>query len=213
MSEFNEGIDWTILLEEYFSSSGEKANCLAWLHKQAESLYSNRKNWIELPVIVGSAVIGFLNAGSSSMFDNPMTSSVALGVGSLAVGVLQTINTYFAWSRRAEGHRIASIQYAKLYRFLKIEMSLPRSQRMLPNDLLKKVKDDYDRLAEVSPLVPDLVIQDFKKRFSGGKYEEVSKPDEANGLSKIDVFTENPMRNSLTSPVANNLSIKINETS
>lgn len=205
MSEFNDGIDWTPLLEEYFSSSGEKAHCLSWLHKQSESLYSKRRNWIELPVIVGSGLIGFLNAGSSSMFNDPMTSSVALGVGSLVVGMLQTINTYFSWAKRAEGHRISAIQYAKLYRFLNIEMALPRSQRMSPSDLLKKVKDDYDRLQEISPLIPDIIIDEFKKKFSNSKYDEISKPEETNGLHKIVVFDDKMIKSRslelLNSPV------------
>ena len=183
-------VDWTSILEEYFSSSGEKAHCLAWCHKQAEALYSNRRNWIDIPSIMLSSVIGFLNAGSSSMFNDPKISSIALGVGSLVVGVLQTVNTYFAWAKKAEGHRISSIQYAKLYRFLKIEMALPRSQRMNPNDLLKKIKDDYDRLQEISPLLPNQVIQEFKQKFSDAKYAEISKPEETNGLEKITVFEE-----------------------
>ena len=205
MSEFNEGIEWTLLLEEYFSSSGEKAHCLTLLHKNAEALYSNRRNWIDLPVIMGSAIVGFLNAGSSSMFNDAKVSSVALGVGSLCIGILQTVNTYFNWAKRAEGHRISSIQYAKLYRFLKIEMSLPRNQRMSPTDLLKKVKDDYDRLAEISPLLPDIVIQDFKNKFSNDKYAEISKPEETNGLEKITVFDDKMIKSRsieiLNSPV------------
>ena len=183
-------VDWTSILEDYFSSSGEKAHCLAWCHKQAESLYSNRRNWIDIPCIMLSSVIGFLNAGSSSMFNDPKISSIALGVGSLVVGVLQTVNTYFGWAKKAEGHRISSIQYAKLYRFLKIEMALPRSQRINPNDLLKRIKDDYDRLQEISPLLPNQVIEDFKKKFSDAKYAEISKPEETNGLEKITVFEE-----------------------
>ena len=205
-SEIGENIDWSTILEDYFSSSGEKAQCLAWCHKQAESLYSNRRNWIDLPVIVGSAIIGFLNAGSSSMFDDARISSVALGIGSLSVGILQTINTYFNWSKRAEGHRISAIQYAKLYRFLKIEMALPRSQRITPTDLLKKIRDDYDRLAEISPLIPDVVITEFKKKFSMDKYNEISKPEETNGLTKIDIYTDTfPKSKSvdtLSSPIA-----------
>lgn len=189
-SEIGDNVDWTVILEEYFSSSGEKAHCLAWCHKQAEALYSKRRNWIDIPAIMLSSVIGFLNAGSSSMFDDAKISSIALGVGSLAVGILQTVNTYFNWSKRAEGHRISAIQYAKLYRFLKIEMALPRSQRMSPHDLLKKVKDDYDRLQEISPLLPEQVVDDFKKKFSDAKYAEISKPEETNGLEKITVFEE-----------------------
>lgn len=194
MSEIGD-VSWNSRLEEYFSSSGEKAHCLSVMHKQAEALYSRRRNFIELPVIIGSAMIGFLNAGSTSMFDDPQTSSIALGIGSLAVGVLQTINTYFNWAKRAEGHRISAIQYGKLYRFLSIEMSLPRNERMTPADLLKQTRDTYDRLQEVSPMLPPEVIREFKQTFA--KYTDISKPEEANGLEKIEVFVENPMRKSL----------------
>lgn len=192
MSEIGE-ISWNSNLEAYFVSSGERANGLAILHKDAEALYSYRRTFLELPVIVGSALIGFLNAGSMSMFEDPKTSSVALGVGSLLVSVLQTVNTYFNWSKRAEGHRLASIQYAKLYRFLSIEMSLPRDERMNASDLLKQVKETYDRLQEVSPLLPQEVLSSFKKKTE--KYTEISKPSEINGLDKIMLY--NPMiRNS-----------------
>jgi hypothetical protein len=191
MSEL-EGVSWTERLEEYFASSAEKAHCLSLLHKQSEALYSGRKTFIELPVIVGSAVIGFLNAGSTTMFQDPKIASVALGVGSLVVSVLQTINTYFSWSKRAEGHRIASIQYSRLYRFLSIEMSLPRGERLPPSDLLKQTKDTYDRLQEISPLLPALILGEFRKRFD--KETEISKPEEANGLERVIVYQENPMR-------------------
>jgi len=187
--EISPTIKWNTWLEEYFASTGEKAHCLSWCHKQAEALYSRRRNFIDIPSIVLSSVIGFLNAGSSSMFSDPTTSSIALGVGSLTVGVLQTINTYFNWSKKAEGHRISAIQYSKLYRFLNIEMSLPREERMSPHDLLKYTKDYYDRLQEISPLIPPEIIKEFKKKFE--KDTEISKPEEANGLEKITVY--NPM--------------------
>lgn len=186
-----ENINWNENLEKYFADTGEKAHCFAWLHKKAEELYSSRRNWIDLPVIVGSGVIGFLNAGSSTMFSDSAISSVALGVGSLVVGILQTINTYFNWSRRAEGHRISAIQYSRLYRFLCIELALPRDERMPPKDLLKYVKDQYDRLQEISPLIPAPVMKEFQIKFKDEK--DISKPEESNGLEKITVYVENPI--------------------
>lgn len=179
-------IHWTEKLETYFVSTGEKANCLAWIHKKAEALYSSRRTFIDLPVIVGSGVIAFLNAGSQSMFDDARLASISLGVGSLVVGILNTMGTYFGWAKRAEGHRISAIDYAKLYRFIAIELSLPREERMNPKDLLKKVKDDYDRLAEISPLVPVSIIHKFKRQFK--KETTIAKPEEANGLHKIEIY-------------------------
>jgi hypothetical protein len=179
-------IHWTVKLEEYFASTGEKAHCLSWVHKRAEAMYSNRRTWIDLPVIVGSGVIAFLNAASSNLFEEPRLSSVALGVGSLAVGILNTMGSYFGWAKRAEGHRISSIHYSKLYRFITVELALPREERMNPHDFLKYVKDQYDRLQEISPIVPASVIADFQKKFA--KETEISKPEEANGLEKITVY-------------------------
>ena len=96
------------------------------------------------------------------------------------------MGTYFGWAKRAEGHRISAIHYSKLYRFISVEMALPRDERMSPHDLLKYVKDQYDRLAEISPLVPTTIIHKFQRRFK--KYTDISKPEEANGLEKITVY-------------------------
>lgn len=186
--ELSTSISWTVKLEEYFASTGEKANGLAWVHKRAEAIYSTRRTYIDLPVIIGSGVIAFLNAGSSSLFDDPKISSVALGVGSLFLGILNSFGTYFGWSKRAEGHRISAIHYAKLYRFISVELRLPRAERMSPHDLLKYVKDQYDRLAEISPMVPEVVIHEFQYKFRNQK--DVSKPEEANGLHKIDIYRD-----------------------
>lgn len=193
--ELTANVTWNHRLEEYFASTGEKAHCLSILHKQAEAIYDRRKILIDIPVIVGSGVIAFLNAGSSAMFENESRiSSIALGIGSLFVGVINTIGSYFQWSKRAEGHRIAAIQYSKLYRFLNVEMSLPRQERMTPKELLKWTKDQYDRLQEISPIIPRELIKQFKKEFDKPEYANISKPEEANGLEHIIIYgTENPM--------------------
>jgi hypothetical protein len=149
-------------------------------------MYSNRKTLIDLPVIVISGVTGFLSAGSTTMFSNAAASSIALGVASLFVSVLNTAGSYYGWAKRSEGHRISAIHYARLYRFISVELALPRDERMQPNDFLKYVKDQYDRLQEISPLLPPEVIAEFQTKFANET--EISKPEEANGLEKITVY-------------------------
>jgi hypothetical protein len=182
-------VTWTIVLEDYFAQTGEKANGLAIMHKKAESIFTRRKTYIDLPVIVGSGAVAFLNAGSSSLFaGNQQLAATALGVGSLVIGILNTVGTYFGWAKRSEGHRMSSIHYAKLYRFINVEMRLPREQRMQPGDFLKYVKDQYDRLAELSPLLPTSITTAFAKQME--KYKDISKPEETNGLNKISIFVD-----------------------
>ena len=56
-------ISWNENLEAYFKGTGEKAHGLAWIHKKGEEIYSSRKAWIDLPVIVMSSVVGFCSVG------------------------------------------------------------------------------------------------------------------------------------------------------
>ena len=179
-------IHWTEMLEEYFASTGEKSHCLSWCHKRAEQIFSTRKTWIDLPVIIISGVTGFLSAGSPSLFTDAKLASISLGVASLFVSVLNTAGSYYGWAKRAEGHRISAIHYARLYRAVTVELALPREERMQPHDFLKYVKDQYDRLQEISPLLPTEVINEFQHKFANEK--DISKPEEANGLEKITVF-------------------------
>lgn len=192
MSEDFNNISWTTQLEEHFASQGEKAHCYAWCHKKAEEKYSRLRTFIDLPVICLSSVCGFLQIGSDQMFNDQNASAIGLGLLSLFTALLQATNTYFKWSARAEAHRISAIQWSRLYRHLSIEMNLPRPERKLPQDLLKDTQQHYDRLQEISPLIPPDIIEHFKKNFD--KYKDISKPEEANGLEKITVYTENPMR-------------------
>jgi len=180
-------VRWSADLEAYFKQVGERSQCLGIIHSHAEKMYGGRKTGFELPIIVMGAVTGFLSVGSAQIFDGWAFTPVVLGVASLFVSVLNTTNSYFAFAKRQEGHRIASIQYAKEYRFLQIELALPREERMSAHDLLKKVKDDYDRLAEVSPPLPDESVGFFKATY---KEAGVAKPEEANGLTAIHVFAE-----------------------
>jgi len=199
MSDSNEQpeVSWHDQLELYFKETAEKSECLSVLHKHAERFFTRRKIALELPCIVLSAVVGFCSVGSTYMFNNnQMLSSVTLGVGSLFVSTLQTVSSYFGWSKRAEGHRISAIQYAKQHRFLLVELSLPRVERINPNTLLKLVRTDYDRLAEVSPMLPEESTNYFEHRF---KKARISKPPEVNGLEEVKIFTEVKIRNEVDS--------------
>jgi hypothetical protein len=68
-------------------------------------------------------------------------------------------------------------------------MGLPQEQRMTPSNMLKYCKNETDRLAETCPSLPQTVLNEFRHRFSDKKYDEISKPPEANGLEHVEVFS------------------------
>ena len=205
MSDIVSEINWNVKLEEYFASTGEKANCFTWLHKKAEEFYSASSVWIDLPVIILGVLNGATSIGSQSLFGDSQYASVGIGAVALLTSILTTIGSYFSWSRRAEAHKISSIQYAKLYRFISIQMSLPRNERLSPADLLKYVKEQYDRLSEISPLIPPKIIAEFKQRFKDVK--DITMPEETNGLHAIYIYDEATLKriDSAPLPLPNNI--------
>ena len=178
-------IHWNDRLEQYFVETGERANGLSILHKKSESLYGFRNNCINLPVIALGTINGATSIGSSVLFGDSSFASIGVGLVALGTALLSTINSYFNWGKKAEGHRISSLSYGKLFRFLHVELSLPREERMTADDLLKYVKAEFDRLAEVSPIIPDYIIDKNREMFE--KYKGVALPIEMNGLEKIEV--------------------------
>ena len=182
-------IKWNSQIERIIAEQGERALCYAWLHTHAEKRYSTFYNYIALPTIVLSTVAGTASIGSQTLFSDPVASSVGIGTLSLIVGVLNTVSTHFGWAKRSEAHRQTSVAYSKIHRFILVELSLPRSERIQAGDMLKVVREQLDRLQETSPQVPDGIISKFKKTF-GATTPDLSKPEITNGLDPIDVYVE-----------------------
>ena len=185
-SSFNmeaKDITWNATLETLIAEEGEKCCGNAWLHAESEKHFSRHANVIAIPVIVLSTLAGSANMASSTLFNNPAVSSVAIGALSIVTGIISTIGSYFAWAKRAETHRICAIQYAKLARYLTIEMSLPASERLKAADLLKITREQIERLLEISPAVPDSIILAYRNKFA--TYTDIAHPESTNGLHKV----------------------------
>jgi hypothetical protein len=72
-----------------------------------------------------------------------------------------------------------------LYRHLKTELSRHPYDRISPVELIKISKDEYDRLIELSPLMPSKVINNFNNKFKNTKF---SKPEICDNLNTVKVF-------------------------
>jgi hypothetical protein len=178
-----ETISWNDALERLIAEEAERCIGLAWLHNECERVFSTRTTWIALPVIVLSTLNGFLSGSSQMIFSNATTSSIGIGGVSLFTGVLSTIGSYFAWAKRTEAHRISAIQYQKLSRFLSIELTLPKKERIHAKDILKMMRDQVERLMEISPAIPEFILEKYKGRFKN--IEGVAHPEIIDGLHKV----------------------------
>jgi len=198
-------ISWNPALEKLIAQEAERCSGLSWLHSKCEVHYSNKTNWIALPVIILSTVTGFLSGSSEMLFKNRTASSIGIGVVSLFTGVLSTVGSYFAWARRTEGHKISAIQYQKISRFLTIELSLPKKERIQAKDILKITREQIERLMEISPPVPEFIVIMYKQTFKDMLQiqDGVAQPEIIVGQQKVYINTaEDKMSDSITQTVS-----------
>jgi len=181
--EIRDQISWNDSLEDLIIQEGEKCSGLAWLYAEAERYYERNNTFIALPVIVLSTVTGFISGSSQLVFPNPIAASIGVGGASLITGVLSTVGSYFAWAKKTEGCRISALQYSKLQKFIQIELTLPKTERIQANDMLKMIRETSERLLETSPTIPPHIIQRYNNKFN--KQTDVSHPEITNGIHKL----------------------------
>jgi len=173
--------EWSVGLEGILAKEGEEAQSLFWLHNKAAREAQRRNDYINIPSIILQTVTGFLSA------TNGTVPPLALGAISIFTGILSTLLSYYRFSARAEGHRVVSQLYLKIYKNIEIELALVPEQRIDPSKLLADVRDKLARISEVAPDIPDSVIKMYKAEF---KENTTAKPIIANGLDKIEIYRE-----------------------
>jgi hypothetical protein len=175
MSEWCEGFE-VVLKKE-----AEQSEALYWCHNKAGLRSAKYNDFIQIPSIILQTVTGFLSATSG------LVPPLALGAISVFTGVLSTLLSYYKFSAVAEGHRLVSQLYLKIYKKIEIELSLPIKQRANPQKLLDEIRDKLARISEVAPDIPETVVAMFKKNFKDGL---TSKPIVCNGLDEIVIYKE-----------------------
>ena len=202
MEDDSRQIHWSNQLETIIAQEGEKCRGLAWIHQHAETLMSKKNNYIQLPSIVLSTLTGATTISANSLFgEQGDAASKVLGFISIGIGVLNTLGNYFAFARKSEAHHIAYLHYSKLFSWISIELALPREERMSPEEMLKQLRREMERLAETTPLPPESILAEFTLKF---KEYEVCKPAETNGLSKILIY-----RKELTTPISSKVDLHV----
>ena len=184
--EEKKDVDWNDAIEALVKSQGEKALSLSWLHNRSEKRYNYLNNYLAIPSIILSTIVATIGG----IFAGNDTASYSSSFVSIVVSILSTLNSYFLFAKRAEAHRITAISYSKLYLQISIELSLPRTKRMKVKDFLKVVSEQIQRLNEIQPQIPDIVIGDYNKKFAD-EPNTISRPEIVNGLVDIKIYIEN----------------------
>lgn len=178
---------WKKEEEELLREWADKAQCYQWLHLQAHDKYRKKNTWFTIPVIILSTITGTANF-AQDRFGEDYKNAVVMGIGSLNIiaGIITTIYQFLKISEYNEAHRVASISWGKFFRNIKTELSKNPLDRYAPYEMVKMSKEEFDRLVEISPLIPNDIAIKFKKAFK--KIEGVTRPDIVGKLEPTKIY-------------------------
>ncbi len=183
-------LSWTRRVEYILAKWADGASCFKWLHEQAYRKFKTKNNWFTIPVIILSTLTGALNVGMQGYVPDAYMGYAQIGVGSVNIfaGILTTLQSKFQYAEMSEAHFQAFVGWSRLSRLISNELSLERSHRRNPNDLVKICKAEYERLMEQSPLVPSDIVIEFEKIF--GTRKEIIFPDIADHLVHTEAYDD-----------------------
>jgi hypothetical protein len=163
--------------EHLLKNEAEKAESMYILHQNSFRKYNKLSMITNIPVIVLSAIIGFMSP--ITMFDNQ---NIFLGCLSVVCGIIKTIDSYMDFTKRSQTHYLTGLNYKKISKFIQIQLSLEKSVRVGANDILKYITTDLENIANSEPCIPKDVIARYNFKYN--KYK-TSKPAICNGLTNV----------------------------
>ena len=179
---------WKEEEENLLRDWADKAQCYELLHAKSHAVYKTRHTWFVIPVIIISTVTGTANFAQDKITNEKDKNIFVMVVGGLNIfaAIVTTISQFLKISEMNEGHRVASYSWGKYYRNIRTELAKHPLDRTNPADLIAMAKEEYDRLLELSPMIPKKVVQEFNKTFL--KNNKISKPEICDIIIPTTVF-------------------------
>jgi hypothetical protein len=181
---------WKEEEENLLKQWSDKAQCYQWMHNRSRQIYQRKNALYTIPVIIISTLTGTANF-AQDRFSDSIKEYVVMTIGSLSIiaGIITTIFQFLKISEINEGHRVALLSWGKFHRNLQSELTRHPLDRTEASILIKMSQEEYDRLVEISPFIPEKVLKEFNNKFK--KTQDLIKPEIGNVINSTGVYIMN----------------------
>lgn len=192
-SEITDDI-WHSSQENILREWAERARYYSWMNHKTSTHYSRLNNLLTVPLIVlstlsGSANFALIGGGddeeqckSGMLYD--VVFPLIIGIMSLFTAVLSSLLKFLKTAELADKHEDIHKQFNKFVRNICLDLSLPPNLRKKPITLCNYYRQEFDRLMNDNPSIPEHVIAELNMKFPAAKH----KPDIANIAQKISIY-------------------------
>lgn len=180
---------WSLNKETLLREWAEKAVGYRWLHEKARRKFSRLHDMLSYPTIVittTTGVGGFAIINTNDANDNAQSSSILFlryffAFLNVLGSILHAISKFNNSAQLCERHTSVSIEYAKFYRTINMELSLEKDQRQDAIKFISHCRKEFDKILSNAPTIPSTCIKQFNETFPNKR----NRPDVCNGLGLI----------------------------
>jgi len=200
-------VEWSQENEMILVEWCDIAQCYKWMNTRSHSKFSHLNAWYTIPTIVLSTIAGTASFALASLPPKlQVYTPMVIGTVNIFVGILNTIHQYLKIAELNESYRVSAISWDKYARNIRIELAKAPGERMDAGHFLKLNRQEYDRLMETSPAIPQEIVDEFMKSFSGKegsverkRFDELKKPDICNIIISANEYRHRWYKNAGTS--------------
>lgn len=148
-----DNIKWLPEEETYLRELSKLSQELSCKFKRYHDLYRDRQAKFKIPAIVISSITGIISFGTSN-FPPQYSNFVSIGVGisSLFIALINSIESYMKIGETMSGSIQASISFQKLKESIDVELALPPEDRTSQGIIfLRECFSQYEKIWDLAP--------------------------------------------------------------
>lgn len=176
---------WNAISENVMKEIGEKSSVLRVLHINTYQQLKWQERLLVIPSLLSSTASAALSTMNSE--DDDIMRYIAGGLALLGATTV-AISKHFAFGERSRQHLVVSHAYGKLHRQITAHLSLNRSQRGRPSEVLSKSITTSDNITEEAPTIPRGIVESFMDEFENS--QQITLPDICFTFSPIQIRSD-----------------------
>lgn len=193
MDNINNKLDYMLLTngwndknERIIISIGENAASYKWMHEKSAARYKLINQIFSIIMIVFSTG---LSAEIIIPAENNLILDIFRKIFTFVITLFSVLQNFLKYEKLAEQHLSSANSFGQLYHGIQQQMCMYRKDRTLAITYVTDTLKQYDNLIVNGPRIVSTIIHNFKNTF---KNAEISVPDIADRIQKIEIVSEQP---------------------
>ena len=159
---------WNPHMENLMKSWGEKSAGLRFMHANASGYWKKVSNNLTLASIGITTLASGASLIAASIDDESSKNAVLYAVGAIGIvaSTLQSVKKFYNGEEKAAEHGAIAKQFGSFYRYLTLQMTLAREDRLPSDQLAEYALKEYERMQQDALPLGGKQIALYKKKFA-----------------------------------------------